>query len=378
MSIILSELCRTCCVIFVQEHWLLPNNLDCLSNLDDNFTAVASSAMDDVLGKGVLRGRPFGGVAILGDNKLMNNFKLLHKSERLIAVKIKNCLFINICFPVNAGNSNAYDDMLLGIIGNIENIINDYNDCNVILGGDFNLQFVGELSGRVIFNDFVKSSGLKLCDSKLIGPTRFTYLSEGNNCKSFIDHFFVDGALFEKVQSAEIIDSGMNLSDHLPLLLQFSDSLLDTRAREVHKNGKSWRIRCILTAAVLCWLGFLLVPGLGWTEFCVRLPVLLGGCPSFHPSLPTCVVYSIGCLYLSGYSIASLQWSPVVSLAAPPLTAATSAAQCRFWLHVGCCVLLRGVSFWSLVPIWLLCSERPFLLWVHQHGMISPLSCVPC
>src|SRR6218665_2489447 len=96
------------------------------------------------------------------------------------------------------------------------------------------------------------------------------------------------------------------------------------------------------------------------------------------PSLPTCVMYSIGCLYLSGYSIASLKWSPVVSLAAPPLTSASSAAQCRFWLHVGCCVLLRGVSFWSLVPIWLLCSEGPLRLWVHQHGMISPLSCVPC
>src|SRR6218665_1756604 len=62
----------------------------------------------------------------------------------------------------------------------------------------------------------------------------------------------------------------------------------------------------------------------------------------------------------------------------PPLTSASSAAQCRFWLHVGCCVLLREVSFWSLVPVWLLCSEGPFRLWVHQHGMISPLSCVPC
>src|SRR6218665_1005644 len=102
--------------------------------------------------------------------------------------------------------------------------------------------------------------------------------------------------------------------------------------------------------------------------------------PSFLPSLPTCVMYSIGCLYLSGYSIVSLQCSPVVSLAAPPLTctSASSAAQCRFWLHVGCCVLLRGVSFWSLVPVWLLCSEGPFRLRVHQHGMISPLSCVPC
>src|SRR6218665_3466897 len=46
--------------------------------------------------------------------------------------------------------------------------------------------------------------------------------------------------------------------------------------------------------------------------------------------------------------------------------------------HVGCCVLLQGVSFWSLGRVWQLCSEGPFRLWVHQHGMISPLSCIPC
>src|SRR6218665_2996885 len=88
--------------------------------------------------------------------------------------------------------------------------------------------------------------------------------------------------------------------------------------------------------------------------------VLLGGCPSFLPSLPTCVMYSIGCLYLSRYSIVSLQWSPVVSLAAPPLISATSAAQCRFWPQV-----LRSAArgeFWSLVPVWLLCSKGPFRL----------------
>src|SRR6218665_1297116 len=53
-----------------------------------------------------------------------------------------------------------------------------------------------------------------------------------------------------------------------------------------------------------------------------------------------------------------MQWSPVVSLDAPPLTSATSAAQRRFWSHVGCCVLLRGVSFWSAGPVWLLCSDN--------------------
>src|SRR6218665_917909 len=44
-----------------------------------------------------------------------------------------------------------------------------------------------------------------------------------------------------------------------------------------------------------------------------------GGCPNFLPSLPTCVMYYIGSLFLSRYRIVSLQWSPVVSFTLPPL-----------------------------------------------------------
>ena len=102
----LSELCQTCCIIFVQEHGLLPSNLDCLAGLDDKFTAVASSAMEDAIGRGFLRGRPFGGVGILVDNKLVCNLKILFKLDRLIAIKIKNCLYINVYFPVNTCNSH--------------------------------------------------------------------------------------------------------------------------------------------------------------------------------------------------------------------------------------------------------------------------------
>jgi len=42
----------------------------------------------------------------------------------------------------------------------------------------------------------------------------------------------------------------------------------------------------VLTAAVLCWLGYSSVPWPGWTEFCVQLPVLLEDCPSILLSLP--------------------------------------------------------------------------------------------
>src|SRR6218665_1678254 len=39
---------------------------------------------------------------------------------------------------------------------------------------------------------------------------------------------------------------------------------------------------------------------------------------------------------------------PLCPSLGPLLKLATSAAQCRFWQCVGCCILLRGVSFWSL------------------------------
>ena len=64
-----------------------------------------------------------------------------------------------------------------------------------------------------------------------------------------------------------------------------------------------------------------------------------------------CIMYCIGCLSPSGYTIVFLRLSPDMSFTAPPLIFMTSAAQCRFWQRVGCCALLWGVSFWSLGPI---------------------------
>jgi len=61
------------------------------------------------------------------------------------------------------------------------------------------------------------------------------------------------------------------------------------------------------------------VPWPGWTESCVRLSVLLRHCPSFLPSLPTCVMYYIDWLSLSRYRIVSLQRFPLCPSLLSPL-----------------------------------------------------------
>ena len=141
---------------------------------------------------------------------------------------------------------HTYDDLLLKLVSDIANVLEYNPECTVILGGDFNIVFVKEMSCREVFKYFGKSRKLKLCDSKVVSPIRITYRSKANGSESFIDHFFVNEALFAKVQTSEIIDSGVNLSDHLPLVLHFSESFLnngDVHSKRAPDSVKSGRLR---------------------------------------------------------------------------------------------------------------------------------------
>ena len=55
------SLCESYDIIFVQEHWLAPFDLDKLRILLDNKICFSSSAMNDIISKDCLIGRPFGG-----------------------------------------------------------------------------------------------------------------------------------------------------------------------------------------------------------------------------------------------------------------------------------------------------------------------------
>jgi len=61
---LLYDLCKTSDIVLMQEHWLPPFSLDSLYNFSDTMLCYASSAMEEAITAGVLRGRPFGGVAI--------------------------------------------------------------------------------------------------------------------------------------------------------------------------------------------------------------------------------------------------------------------------------------------------------------------------
>ena len=83
----LASLCMEYDIIFIQEHWLASFDLNRLYCVCDNAVCFASSAMDDVITRDCLHGRPFGGVAIFVRKSLAVNTKLVKKRHVILLYK---------------------------------------------------------------------------------------------------------------------------------------------------------------------------------------------------------------------------------------------------------------------------------------------------
>jgi len=106
---LLSQLCRSYNIIFVQEHWLPSFSFDKLHSICDDMVCYASSAMDDDVSTGVLHGRPFGGVAIFVKKSVCSGMKLISKHSRFIIIQIGDTVLINVYLPCS-GSDNWEDE----------------------------------------------------------------------------------------------------------------------------------------------------------------------------------------------------------------------------------------------------------------------------
>lgn len=107
---------RLCCsadVIALQETWLMPHDLPILGSIDKEFAFTGTSAMDT--SDGMLRGRPYGCVALLWRKSLLQKVSVVKCSNvRLFAIKIyltdRNALFFTVYMPTNTKGKSVYVD----------------------------------------------------------------------------------------------------------------------------------------------------------------------------------------------------------------------------------------------------------------------------
>lgn len=100
-------------IILVQEHWLTPTNLDKFDCFV-TYKAYGCSAMNDMLGSGMLYGRPFGGVMSLIHDRFQSITTVIGCSDRYVIIKVGGYIIINVYLPC-AGTTDRdklYDSIL--------------------------------------------------------------------------------------------------------------------------------------------------------------------------------------------------------------------------------------------------------------------------
>ncbi|CAH2101953.1 unnamed protein product [Euphydryas editha] len=155
------RLCKTSDVIALQETWLWPHELPYLGSLDDNFAYTDKSSMDTTVG--VIKGRPFGGVALLWRKGAFQSVSLVScDSDRLVAIKIVHDNRTLLLFSVYMPFDNNQSENLIEFsqcLSEISAIIESENVASVIMVGDFNAH-PGERFSRELLSTCTNNPGI--------------------------------------------------------------------------------------------------------------------------------------------------------------------------------------------------------------------------
>jgi len=135
--------------------------------------------MSSAVERGVLRGRPFGGVMTLVSKRLHNFTKIVCATDRYVIVIVGNSLIINVYFPC----VGTADRCSLGAA--------IYPSHSVLIGGDFNTDLDKASPVTQMLCSFLSEVNLTRCDRLFHGPYLSTYHNESLNHESNIDFFAV-------------------------------------------------------------------------------------------------------------------------------------------------------------------------------------------
>jgi Reverse transcriptase (RNA-dependent DNA polymerase) len=214
-------------IIFVQEHWLLSDELNLLGNINNDFVVFAKSSMNAKCEKGLLKGRPFGGVAVLVRRKFSRevNFSGSDNDGRIICVKIcngsVNLLLVGCYFPCN-DNSTNYADSLSQVLGYIESLVVCNPGCRICILGDLNFECSLSSQGFSLFSDLANEYSLVSCDDLINDNVNYTYHHKTLNQRSCIDHVFIVDDFKGQIGNFRILREPLNLSDHFPIVFSLT------------------------------------------------------------------------------------------------------------------------------------------------------------
>ena len=225
----LSELCSkgNIDIIFVQETWLTPSGMTKLESLNVNYLVYGRSAMETAVSCGFLRGRPYGGVATLVRKELGQDITSVLIEDRCVILSLHSFTFINVYMP-NDDHSLENLNISIDILSFVSNYLHDAPSQYLCLGGDFNLNLKSTTKQALLLKDFLKTYELfniESCSnysdnsSVNVEDIAYTYRNEVLGCYTKIDYICISNSLKNTIINYNIIDSAINHSDHVPVIL---------------------------------------------------------------------------------------------------------------------------------------------------------------
>lgn len=227
------QLCENNDFVCLQEHWLLPFELGFLNSIDSKFLSHGVSAMD--ISTDVIKGRPFGGTAILFNRKFSNNVKFMTTNDsRVSAIEVFTSngplLLASVYLPVDYGDTESAENYT-ATCSVISALITEVEAAHVVICGDFNCQ-----SGTR-FHDILQHV---VCDNSLVYAdcsrlqNEFTFCSEANGHTSWIDHILCSYNTDKIVNRVNVLYNFVT-SDHKPMVIDI-DILIEVNDVSVSRS----------------------------------------------------------------------------------------------------------------------------------------------
>jgi len=203
-------------IFMLQEHWLTPANIVKFNEMFPTYLGFGASALSHKVECGPLVGRPFGGVFTLIKSSLLSVTRCIHVAERFVIVLVGDVLLINVYLPCvgTVDRDIITNDMLLEICTFKE----QYDNCGCLLAGDFNTDLDKNTNVSKDINHYLMDNNFSRCDMLNPSSIPYTYANDSLSHYSRLDYIVYDNVT---VHNYDVIDSGSNLSDHLPITAHF-------------------------------------------------------------------------------------------------------------------------------------------------------------
>ena len=216
----------------LQETWLLDHNMKSkLADIDDEYVSHGVSGVE--IRKELLRGRPYGGCAILWQKAWSHRIKQVQTlNRRLCAVTIRmddgtHILLICAYMPNDNMHKNNVNEEFVDTCMDIQKIIETVSHDQLVLAADWNTDLSRKTAQTQYLKQFMGFVNVKNCFSHGNAVKEDTFYAFSGNGSSCIDYYLLSESIYSNILLCNVVWEGINLSPHQPVLLTFKAKLVE-------------------------------------------------------------------------------------------------------------------------------------------------------